>query len=210
MKSVKILRLPLLIALTSSMGITPATANDTTTVNNDATAMANDMTAERPAFVQGSVAPQEFIDEASASGIAEVELAQMALTKSTMDEVRHFAQMMIEDHTAVNRELRKLATAKGLKIADEPTLSKQAKAYILEKREGESFDNAYARNQVKAHEDALKLFRQAANSEEADIRKFADTVIPTLEHHFSMAQTLVDAVAKSNSGTATPKGVYSE
>ena len=188
MKSVKILRLPLLIALTSSMGITPATANDTTTVNNDTTAMANDMTAERPAFVQGSVAPQEFIDEASASGIAEVELAQMALTKSTMDEVRHFAQMMIEDHTAVNRELRKLATAKGLKIADEPTLSKQA----------------------KAHEDALKLFRQAANSEEADIRKFADTVIPTLEHHFSMAQTLVDTVAKSNSGTATPKGVYSE
>lgn len=166
-------------------------------------AIAEDKTAEIPTFVQGSVEPQEFVDKAAAAGMAEVDLAKMALEKSTMEEVRHFAQIMLEDHTAANAELRKLATAKGLTIADESTLMKQAKAYALEMRDGKSFDEDYAQHQLKAHTDTLKLFRQAANSDDADVKKLADAMVPTLEHHFTMSQTLVDTVAKRNSAAAT-------
>lgn len=166
------------------------------------TAYADDKTAERPSFVHGSVEPQEFVDKASSAGIVEVELAKLALAKSTMAEVRHFAQIMIEDHTAANAELRKLATAKGLSMPDEPTLMKRSKAYVLEMQAMKSFDEDYAKNQLKAHTDTLELFRRAANSSDNDVKKFADAMVPTLEHHFSMSQTLVDSVAKS---TATPQ-----
>lgn len=165
------------------------------------TVYADDKTAERPSFVHGSVEPQEFVDKASSAGIVEVELAKLALSKSTMEEVRHFAQIMLEDHAAANAELRKLATAKGLSMPDEPTLVKRAKAYVLEMQAGKSFDEDYANNQLKAHTATLELFRRAANSSDTDVKKLADAMVPTLEHHFSMSQTLVDTVAKN---TATP------
>ena len=73
-------------------------------------------------FVEDAVDPQVFVEKASSSGTAEVALAKMALEKSTQDEVRHFAQMMIESHTVLNQQLRELAESEGLNIADEPTL----------------------------------------------------------------------------------------
>jgi putative membrane protein len=167
-------------------------------------AHAEDKTAERPSFVKGSVELQEFVEKAAASGIAEVEMAKLALSKSTLEEVRHFAQIMLEDHTAANQELRKLAAVKGITIGDELTLVKKAKGYFLEMREGALFNDDYANAQLKAHTETLELFRKAANSSDEDLKKFADALVPTLEHHFSMAETLVDTVAKSNSMDTTP------
>jgi putative membrane protein len=160
-------------------------------------ANADDKTAELPTFVQSSIESQEFVERAAAAGIADVELAKLALSKSAMEEVRHFAQVMLADHTAANKELRKLATAKGMKIPDEATLVERAKSYILEMSQGETFDEAYAKNQLKAHTEALNLYRRAANSDDVDVKNLADVLVPTLEHHFSMAETLVNVVARS-------------
>jgi len=160
-------------------------------------AYADDKTAELPSFVQSSIESQEFVERAAAAGIADVELAKLALSKSAMEEVRHFAQIMLADHTAANKELRKLATAKGMKIPDEATLVERAKSYVLEMSQGETFDEAYAKNQLKAHTEALNLYRRAANSDDVDVKNLADVLVPTLEHHFSMAETLVNVVARS-------------
>lgn len=168
-------------------------------------AYAEDKTAERPSFVQGSVDLREFVKKAAASGFAEVESAKLALSKSKSEEVRHFAQMMLEDHTAANQELQKFAAAKGITIADEPTLKKEAKGYFLEMREGASFDEDYAKAQLKAHTETLELFRKAANSSDEDLKRFADALVPTLEHHFSLAETLVNTVAKSSSMETAPE-----
>src|SRR3546814_17492878 len=48
---------------------------------------------------------ENFVDEASAKGIAEIETAKMALDKGTSEDVKQFAQMMIDDHTKANQEL---------------------------------------------------------------------------------------------------------
>ncbi len=47
-----------------------------------------------------------FVDEASAKGIAEIETAKMALDKGTSEDVKQFAQKMIDDHTQANQNLR--------------------------------------------------------------------------------------------------------
>lgn len=46
-----------------------------------------------------------FVDEASAKGIAEIETAKMALEKGTSEDVKQFAQKMIDDHTKANQQL---------------------------------------------------------------------------------------------------------
>src|SRR3546814_5982231 len=88
----------------------------------------------------------DFVDNAAAGGIAEIETSKLALEKSSSADVKAFANMMIADHTKANEELISLAKKHDIEVPDETTLVKQAKAKILDMRE-ESFDAAYANNQ---------------------------------------------------------------
>lgn len=165
-------------------------------------------TSPQQKIVASAIDPQVFIEKAASAGLAEVEMAKMALKKSTLDEVRHFAQMMIESHTQMNKDLLDLANAEGMNVPDEPTLMKKTKVFMLAQKEGESFDEAYAKNQVEAHEQTYQLFRQAANSPSQNVRKFADSQLKSLEHHLNMARALATTVAQTRASESGPKGVY--
>jgi putative membrane protein len=143
-------------------------------------ALANDMDAE------------DFVDEASAMGLAEVHNATLALTKATSQDVKDFAQRMLDDHSAANQQLSQVASGKeDLELADEATLMAKAKALILQLRSGESFDQAYANNQVVAHEKSVELYEGAAKGvEDADLKAFASEQLPTLREHLEMARQL--------------------
>ncbi|HLD66527.1 MAG TPA: DUF4142 domain-containing protein [Pseudomonas sp.] len=137
--------------------------------------------------------PDDFVDEASAKGIAEIETGKMALEKSTSPEIKRFAEQMIKDHTQANQELADLAKRKNLEVATEAELMNKAKAMILELRSGESFDEAYTNNQVEAHEATIELFReQSEDAEDPDIKAFATSTLPKLEQHLEMAKRLAD------------------
>jgi putative membrane protein len=65
---------------------------------------------------------------------------------------------------------------------------------ILELRSAKSFDQAYANNQVKAHEATIALFEEeAANGKDADLKKFAADTLPKLKHHLDEAKKLAAA-----------------
>ncbi|MFO1389143.1 DUF4142 domain-containing protein [Cellvibrio sp.] len=138
----------------------------------------------------------DFVEEASASGIAEIETSKLALQKSASVDVKTFAQEMINDHTNANRELASIAAKKKLKVANEAELMNRAKAMILKHRDGESFDEAYANNQVKAHRDTIELFNKASVSADAELASFAVATLPKLEHHLRAAEALQKAHVK--------------
>lgn len=133
---------------------------------------------------------QRFVEEASAKGIAEIETGKLALEKSTSPQVKAFAQAMVDDHTAANQKLTALAATKKLDVSEDAELINQAKELILKLRGEESFDKAYANNQVMAHRETIELFRKAALSTDADISGFATTTLPKLEHHLQQAEEL--------------------
>lgn len=145
------------------------------------------------AFAVDKIDADDFVDEASAKGIAEVESAKLALEKSTSTDVKSFAQKMITDHTSANMQLAGIASRKKLEVADEAELATKAKKFVLEQRDGESFDEAYANNQVTAHEETIELFQQAAVSDDAEIAAFAKETLPKLQHHLKMAKELAAA-----------------
>lgn len=137
--------------------------------------------------------PEDFVDEASAKGIAEIETGKMALEKATSPDIKRFAEQMIQDHTQANQELAAIAKRKNLEVATEAELMNKAKAMILELRSGESFDEAYANNQVAAHEATIELYREQSEDEDAedpDIQAFATSTLPKLEQHLEMAKSL--------------------
>lgn len=140
----------------------------------------------------------DFIEEASAKGIAEIETGKLALQKSTSSEVKNFAKKMIEDHATSNRELRALASKKNIEMADDAELMAKAKKAILKQRDGESFDAAYVNNQIDAHKATIELYKDASSSNDEDVRQLAATSLPKLERHLTEAEALA-AIISGNS-----------
>ncbi|CAI8795619.1 putative membrane protein [Pseudomonas sp. IT-P100] len=138
----------------------------------------------------------DFVDKAAAGGIAEIETSRLALEKSASADVKEFANMMITDHSKANDELATIAKKHDIEVPDTTTLVKQAKEKILDMRD-ESFDAAYANNQVKAHEDTIELFKKEANTVTDDkvkgateLKAFAQKMLPGLEKHLDGAKKL--------------------
>jgi putative membrane protein len=148
-------------------------------------------------FAQDGIDADDFVDEASAAGVAEIETAKIALQKSKSSAVRTFAQQMITDHTAANSELKAIATRKKLDVADEAELMNKARAFILRQRDGESFDVAYANNQVDAHVRTIELFQDGSRSTDADIKAFATKTLPKLQHHLEKARELATTTKRA-------------
>ena len=149
----------------------------------------------------------DFVEDASAQGIAEIEAGKMALQKSSSSAVKVFAQHIIDDHTAANKELAALAKSKNLEVDDEAALMSKAKGYMLKQKEGQSFDAAFASNQVTAHEKTIELFQKAAKSDDAEVRAFAEAKIPTLEKHLHAAHELAATTMATKIETKVEKNV---
>jgi len=159
------------------------------------------------AFAADKIDADDFVEEVSAKGIAEVSTAKLALEKSKAADVQAFAQKMISEHTAANMQLAGIAARKNLEVSDEAELTTKAKKFVLEQRDGQSFDEAYANNQVEAHKDTIELFERAAISDDAEIAAFAKQTLPKLKQHLQMANTLAVKYDDDNrpaSGSTTP------
>lgn len=154
------------------------------------------------ALVAGSISTamaatsNDFVENAAQGGITEVEAGKLALEKSGSADVKTFAQHMITDHTKANQDLMALAKKLDIEVPDDAALTDKAKKAILEMRD-ESFDKAYANNQVDAHEKTVALFKkEAESSDNTELKAFATKTLPTLEAHLEKAKALQSKYAK--------------
>jgi len=133
-----------------------------------------------------------FMKEAAQAGSAEVEASRLAQTKAQRTDVKTFAQTMIDDHTKVGAELKQLAASKKVTLADGPSITQKGELKLIDAGADAKFDERYVKSfGVKAHEDAVKLFQEAANeAKDADVKAFAQKTLPGLQHHLEMARAL--------------------
>jgi putative membrane protein len=141
----------------------------------------------------------DFVEDASAKGVAEVEAGKLAEEKGTAADVKAFGAMMVKDHTAANAKLKAIADAKKLEVSTDAELLDKAKAMILDLRSAKSFDQAYANNQVKAHEATIEIFEdEIKNGDDDQLKTFATETLPKLKAHLDQAK----ALAKAHGGDA--------
>src|SRR5579871_5851475 len=117
-----------------------------------------------------SKSAKTFAKKASAAGLAEVNLSQLAVRFSRNPGVRQFAQRMIEDHTKANVELTTLANRKSIALAERMDEKHQTKYKDLSKMSGSEFDAAFMKCMMMDHEEAVKLFESASkNCDDKDL-----------------------------------------
>ena len=90
----------------------------------------------------------------------DIDAGKVAKSKSKNKEVQAFAQQMITDHTAVNKQAGALAKKLGVKPEDNDTsksLQKGASENMakLKKLSGAAFDKAYVDHEVDYHQAVL-------------------------------------------------------
>jgi putative membrane protein len=79
-------------------------------------ALADDMNTNEVSTNQlpGTLSSQQFVSDAAVGGLKEIYLSQLALEKSTNDDVKNFASQMVRDHSRADAKLQKIAEAEGL------------------------------------------------------------------------------------------------
>jgi putative membrane protein len=144
------------------------------------------------ALAEVSLSDKYFLKSAAQSGAYEIEGSQLALNKAKSAEVKAFAKHMVEDHSKAAAELKALAGKKGVELPAKPSLLQRTSLKFLDTHKGASFDDSYAENVgVDAHESAVELFTEAADdADDADVKKFAQQTLPTLQKHLEMAKAL--------------------
>ncbi|MBC7923366.1 MAG: DUF4142 domain-containing protein [Ferruginibacter sp.] len=139
----------------------------------------------------------EFAVKAANGGMVEVELARLAATKATSQEVKTFAQTMMSDHTKANEEFKSLATQKNITLP--AALSDESRKDVdrLSALTGTEFDKEYIAFMVEDHEDDVEAYGKAASdAKDADIKAFAAKTLPTLQSHLDMAKRTKETVDK--------------
>ncbi|PZU42091.1 MAG: DUF4142 domain-containing protein, partial [Acidovorax sp.] len=68
------------------------------------------------AHADASTKDREFLTQAAAGGLYEVQAGKLAQNRATANEVKSFGAMLVKDHTAANDELRALAARKGVAL----------------------------------------------------------------------------------------------
>lgn len=135
----------------------------------------------------------KFMMTLATGGMNEIGLSQTALSRSTNEEVKQFAQKMIDDHTAAGEELKSLAASKNVMLPmtmDSKHMSLNTK---LSGKTGMDFDKEYMKAMAKDHEATISLLAKEANSgKDDDAKALATKLLPIVQGHFQMARTIMN------------------
>jgi putative membrane protein len=149
-----------------------------------------------PALAQGArLTDPQIAHIAYTAGEIDIKAAKQALGKASNKEVKQFAQDMVRDHEAVNKQA--LDLVKKLKVTPEDNdtsraLSKQAADKLAElgKLKGADFDKAYVANEVAYHKTVngaleTQLIPSASN---AELKSLLQTGLKIFQGHEQHAE----------------------
>jgi putative membrane protein len=164
------------------------------TLGNMANSAANTISNAASAMTVDS--PDDFMTTAARDGLAEVELGKLAAQKATDPEVKKFAQMMVDEHTKANNELKTLAGQKNVTLPTDLG-NHQSDLDELKNASGADFDRGYVKLMVNAHEKDVEAFQaQADKSADPEVKAFAAKTLPTLKKHLESIQTISGRILK--------------
>jgi len=153
--------------------------------------------ATTPAPATPAVSDAEIAHIAVTANMLDAEGGESAKGKAQNAEVKQFAQTMVTDHTAANKEANDLAQRIGLTPAENATSQQmksdheRAKADLASKT-GADFDRAYIGHEVTMHQNVLNALDQTLipNAQNAELKALLQKIRPVVESHLQMAQQL--------------------
>lgn len=137
---------------------------------------------------------QVFVTKALESSRADIELAELALKKTTDPKVRDFAEKVMRDHSAVQAELAQSATREGVEQPKSIDARHAAMKAELERLQGDEFDRRYMAFMVEESERNAALFTAKHRTGDGDVAAIANRLTSVMQGHVDMAREASRAV----------------
>ena len=152
---------------------------------------------------QASTARQDtkFLEKADQGNVDEIELAQLALKKSSNDDVKNFAERMIHDHNMLMDNMKPFANEAGIQPPSHPSATTQAEMKKLEALSGEAFDKAYIKAMVQDHsKDLAEFINETKTTGYPAFKNAVEQGEQVVREHLEMA----NQIAKKNGVAPAP------
>ena len=146
----------------------------------------------------GPAMDKEFVKKAMEGNMAEVQMGQLALQKSSDDQVKQFAQRMVDDHGKMLDQLKPAAQAMGVKVPDGPSKGAMKNMDKMKGLSGDAFDQAYIKDMVKDHKKDSSEFKQEAQStQNPQLKQLVTEASQTIDSHLQQIQQIAQAKGTS-------------
>ncbi len=148
--------------------------------------------AANAAYAKGATS-EDFVKKASIAGKFEIDSSKLALDKSNRQDVRTFAQRMIDDHTKASDELKETISTANINLMPATALDSKHQKMMdkLSNADADKFDKEYIKIQEDAHKEAVKLFdKYSKKGDNEDLRSFAADTLPIMQSHLEHIKKL--------------------
>ena len=140
----------------------------------------------------------EFLIQAMQDSMAEIQICEMAVEKSENQDVKKFAQMMIDEHGKMGRELEQMATDKQLDIPRTIRREQEMTVDELSALNGRDFEQRWIQYNIDVHERDIKVFQHyAGEQDDRDIAAIAKKHGEALSRHLKAAHDLGKKLARA-------------
>ena len=147
-----------------------------------------------PGTMGGPGADKAFVKKAMGGSMAEVEMGKLALEKSSNDQVKQFAQKMVDDHGKMIDQMKPAAEQMGVKVPDQPPAGEVKKMDKMKSLSGDAFDQAYIKEMVSDHKKDSKEFKQEAQmTKNPQLKELVTQGSQTIDGHLQMAEQLAQS-----------------
>ena len=131
-----------------------------------------------------SEADKAFVAKVSQGGMYEVELAKVAETKATTQDLKDQANTEAHDHQLVGAKLKSILEKNGMTFPKALNAEFQERLEKMSALSGDKFDEAYVEDMKKIHDaDGAAFAKEAKEGTNADLKEFAAETHRIVERH---------------------------
>jgi putative membrane protein len=132
----------------------------------------------------------QFMKDAAQDAMAKIHLAYLALQNAQNEQVRAFAQQILNDYGKTQADLFNIANQQSLVLPNTLDAKNLDTFDALSQLKGAEFDKAYMKAMLNADQTAASRFKQEATRGDA----WAGHTLPTLESSLKEAQKVALAI----------------
>jgi putative membrane protein len=155
----------------------------------------------------GKITDPQIVGVVTAADQIDIDTAKLALKKTKNDQVKQFAQQMIDDHTKLQNSVNDLGKKLNVKPASSDT-SKSLKSAAADEMKklrglnGKAFDTEYINHEVAYHQQVLDAAGNVLipNAQNAELKSALQGAAPVLQGHLDHAKQLQSSLGSGSSG----------
>ncbi len=154
----------------------------------------------------GTPTDPQIVGVVTAADQIDIATARLALKKTKNDQVKQFAQQMIDDHTKLQSSVNDLG--KKLNVKPEPSATSKslktaaaAENKKLQGLKGAAFDKEYIDHEVDYHQQVIDAASKVLipNAQNAELKSALEGAAPLLQGHLDHAKQIQSSLGSGSS-----------